>query len=145
MKFSGCGVVRNWTVVATGRGGNGNSPGDKMLELQLFHPDSTHSTVFTKVTSSAVITNVRTGEATHTFTGIDFTFSSGDIPGFYFPSTGEYLQVQLTLTRRPHFVQVKTNPPPGSIVTVVPQALTWVPLMSVASELSNIVSCSSVL
>ena len=67
--------------MGSGGGGNGNS--DRIMELQLFRPDPTRSTVFTKVTSSIVTTSVDQIVCTHTFTSIGFTFSPGDVLGFY--------------------------------------------------------------
>ena len=47
MNFTGCGEITNWTIVGSGGGGGGTR--DRIIELQLFRPDPTRSTVFTKV------------------------------------------------------------------------------------------------
>jgi ephrin-B len=130
MNFSGCGVVTDWTVVGNG-GGTGTS--NKILELQLFRPDRTQSFVFTKVTSSVVTTNVNQQIATHTFTGIDFTFSPGDVLGFYYPNPGDFLEVRRTNSFSTHFVLSSASSPTASVVTIVSTA-NGVPLMSVAVE-----------
>ena len=108
---------------------------DRILKLQLVHPDSV-STVFTKVTSSVVTTNVNQQIAFHTFSGIDFTFSPGDALGFYCPSTGNYLQMYFTTTFRPHSILQSLSPPSTNPLTLAVMAQSLVPLMSVSVELS---------
>ena len=83
MNFTGCGEITDWTIVGVGGGGFGDI--DRIIELQLFRHDPTRSTVFTKVTSSVVTTNFPHNQLlTHTFTSIEFTFSPGDVLGFYY-------------------------------------------------------------
>ena len=84
MNFCGCGVITDWTIVGAGDGSGGTS--DRIIELQLFRPDPARSTVFTKVTRSVVTTksNVFQNVLIHTFTSIGFTFSPGDVLGFYY-------------------------------------------------------------
>ena len=93
MNFTGCGVITDWTIVGAGGGRTGNR--DRVIELQLFRPDPTRSTVFTEVTSSVVTTRINQQWNTHTFTSIGFTFSPGDVLGFYYPNNmGGFLEVQ---------------------------------------------------
>ena len=136
MNFSGCGVITNWTIVGAGEGRG--SAKDRMIELQLFRPDPTRSTVFTKVTSFVVTTNVRHNEvSTHTFTSIGFTFSPGDVLGFYYPNAGDFLEVRHTTSFSTHSVLASANSPTASVVTLT-ATTTSVPLMSVSGELSHV-------
>ena len=133
MDFTGCGVITDWTVV--GFGGGRGSARDRIIELQLFRPDPTRSTVFTEVTSSVVTTNVDQIVRTHTFTSIGFTFSPGDVLGFYYPNTVNFLEVHHTTSFSTHSVLTSANSPTASTVTLT-ATVTSVPLMSVSGELS---------
>ena len=136
MNFSGCGEITDWSVVGAGGGGGGTR--DRIIELQLFHPDPTRSTVFTKVTSSIVTTNVDQVARTHTFTSIGFTFSPGDVLGFYYPNTVDFLEVRRTNSFSTHSVLTSRNSPTASVVTLT-ATVTSVPLMSVSGE--DLISC----
>ena len=143
MNFTGFGVITDWTIVGAGAGGGGAS--DRIIELQLFRPDPTRSTVFTKVTSSVVTTSVDHILRTHTFTSIGFTFSPGDVLGFYYPNTGnDFLEVHRTSTFSTHSVLTSANSPTASVVTLT-ATVTSVPLMSVSGELSYLMLVHSVL
>ena len=146
MNFTGCGVITDWTIVGAGGGGRGNQ--DRVIELQLFRPDPTRSTVFTKVTSSTVTTGINQQMMdTHTviFTSIGFTFSPGDVLGFYYPSTRDFLEVLHTNSFSTHSVLTSlVNSPTDSTVTLA-AAVTNVPLMSVAGKLSYLMSVHPVL
>ena len=134
MNFTGCGVITDWTIVGSGGGSLGER--NRIIELQLFRPDPTRSTVFTKVTSSVVTTNVNQAVHTHTFTSIGFTFSPGDVLGFYYPNTGnDFLGVRRTASFSTHSVLTSANSPAASVVTLT-ATVTSVPLMSVSGELS---------
>ena len=142
MNFSGCGVITDWTIVGAvaGRGGTR----DRIIELQLFRPDPTRSTVFTKVTSS-VVTHINVLRTMHPFTSIGFTFSPGDVLGFYYPNTGNaFLEVRRTNSFGTHSVLSSINSPTASVVTLTTSA-TGVPLMSVSGELSHLMLVHSVL
>ena len=143
MNFSGCGVITDWTIVGAGAGVGGNAR-DRIIELQLFRPDPTRSTVFTKVTSSTVTTSVDHFVHTHTFTSIGFTFSPGDVLGFYYPNNMDFLEVHHTSTFSTHSVLTSTNSPTASVVTLT-ATVTSVPLMSVSGELSYLMLVHSVL
>ena len=142
MNFSGCGEITDWTIVGAGAGVGGTS--DRIIELQLFRPDPTRSTVFTKVTSSVVTTTVNQFARTHTFTSIGFTFSPGDVLGFYYPNTGGFLEVWHTGSFSTHSVLTSANSPTASVVTLN-ATVTRVPLMSVSGELSYLMLVHSVL
>ena len=143
MNFSGCGVLTEWAIVGSGGGGNGTS--DRIIELQLFRPDPTRSTVFTEITSSVVTTNVDQNIRTYTFTSIGFTFSPGDVLGFYNLNTGNaFLQVRLATTSNTHSVLTSSNSPRASVVNLT-ATTTGVPLMSVFGELSYLMLVHSVL
>ena len=148
MNFTGCGEITDWTIVGVGGGGFGDI--DRTMELQLFRPDPTQSTVFTKVTSSVVTTNFPHNQLlTHTFTSIEFTFSPGDVLGFYYEFTNvAFLEVRRTNSFGTHSVLSSINSPTASVVTLTATA-TGFPLMSVSGELShfmfNIVHSNSVL
>ena len=106
-----------------------------IIELQLFRPDRTRSTVFTKVTSSVVTTAVGGQYRTHTFTGIDFTFSPGDVLGFYYPNTVAFLEVHHTNSYSTHSALTSANAMQASpIVTFTAAAVAKVPLMSVSGK-----------
>ena len=147
MNFSGCGVITDWAIVGAGAGGGGTI--DRVIELQLFRPDPTRSTVFTEVTSSVVTTNIPLNElSTHTFTSIRFTFSPGDVLGFYYPNDIPFLEVRRANSFSTHSVLTPANSPTASVVTAT--ALTgtsrlFVPLMSVSGELSYLMLVHSVL
>ena len=136
MKFTGFGVITDWTVVGAGSGVGGAR--DRILELQLFRPHPTRSTVFTKVTSSVVTTRVDRIVRTHTFTSIGFTFSPGDVLGFYYPNTVDFLEVRHTNSFNTHSVLTSANSPTASVVTLT-ATVTSVPLMSVSGE--YLISC----
>ena len=144
MNFTGCGVIADWTIVGSGIGSLGER--NRIIELQLFRPDPTRSTVFTKVTSSVVTTSVRHNQlSTHTFTSIGFTFSPGDVLGFYYPNTGnDFLEVHHTNSFNTHSVLTSANSPTASVVTLT-ATVTSVPLMSVSGELSYLMLVYSVL
>ena len=144
MKFTGCGVITNWTLFGAGGGGGGNI--SRTIELQLFRPDPTRSTVFTKVTSSVVTTtNLQDRPSTHTFTSIGFTFSPGDVLGFYYPNTVAFLEVRRTASFGTHSVLTSSvNSPTASVVTLN-VTTPGVPLMSVSGELSYLILVHSVL
>ena len=133
MSFTGCGEITNWTIVGSGAGGGGTK--DRVIELQLFRPDPTRSTVFTEVTSSVVTTNVAQSLLTHTFTSIGFTFSPGDVLGFYYPNTVDFFEVRRTSSLSTHSVLTSANSPTTSVVTLT-TTTAGVPLMSVSGELS---------
>ena len=146
INFSGCGEITDWTIVGAGRGGGGTR--ERTIELQLFRPDPTRSTVFTEVNSAVLTTNVNQGWNTHTFTPIGFTFSPGDVLGFYYPNTVDFLVVRRTSSFSTHSVLTSTITPGGNVVTAT--ALTgafslYVPLMFVSSELSYLMLVQSVL
>ena len=115
MNFTGCGEITDWTIVGSGAGGGGTR--DRIIELQLFRPDPTRSTVFTKVTSSVVTTNVDLIVRTHSFTSIGFTFSPGDVLGFYYPNTVDFLEVHFTNSFSTHSALTSSNSPTASVVT----------------------------
>ena len=143
MNFTGCGVITDWTIVGAGDVSGGNR--DRIIELQLFRPDPTRSTVFTEVTSSVVTTNVDQVIRAHTFSSIGFTFSPGDVLGFYYPNTGNgFLEVRRTNSFSTHFVLTSANSPTASVVTLT-ATTTIVPLMSVSGELSYLMLVHSVL
>ena len=145
MNFTGCGVITDWTIVGAGAGGGSNGNIDRVIELQLFRPDPTRSTVFTKVTSSVVTTSIRNiAVLTHTFTSIGFTFSHGDVLGFYYPNTGDWFEVHHTTSFSTHSVLTSINSPIASVATLR-ATTTGVPLMSVAGELSYLMLVHSVL
>ena len=127
-----------------GAGGGGGGTRDRIIELQLFRPDPTRSTVFTKVTSSVVTTSVAHSVRTHTFTSIGFTFSPGDVLGFYYPNTVDFLRVYYTTSFNTHSVLTSANSPTASVVTLI-ATVTSVPLMSVSGELSYLMLVHSVL
>ena len=141
MNLSGCGVITDWTIVGVSAGGVGNI--SRMIELQLFRPDPTRSTVFTKVTGSVVATQLkRTIVDTHTFTSIGFTFSSRDVLGFHYTNDAGILRVRRTTSFSTHSVLTSATTPGDNVVTAT--ALTgttslYVPLMSVSGELSYII------
>ena len=148
MNFTGCGVITDWTIEGIGTGGVGNI--SRMIELQLFRPDPTRSTVFTKVTSSVVTTSVPFNQpSTYTFTSIGFTFSPGDVLGFYYPNNMEgFLQVHHTNSFSTHSVLTSANSPTASVVTATaPNGApgSHVPLMSVSGELSYLMLVHSLL
>ena len=131
MNFTGCGEITDWTIV--GAGGSGKS--DRIIELQLFRPDPTRSTVFTKVTSSVVTTSINQQQDTNTFTSIGFTFSPGDVLGFYYPNTVDFLEVRRTNSFSTHSVLTSANSPTASVVALT-ATIAGVPLMSLSGELS---------
>ena len=131
MNFTGCGEITDWTIVGGGGGSNGER--NSTIELQLFRPDPTRSTVFTKVTSSVVTTFINQQIRTHTFTSIGFTFSPGDVLGFYYPNTVDFLEVHRTTSFSTHSVLTSANSPTDSTVTLT-ATTTNVPLMSVSGE-----------
>ena len=142
MNFTGYGEIANWTIVGAGRGGIGTR--DRVIELQLFRPDPTQSTVFTKVISSVVTTRINQVARTHTFTSIRFTFSPGDVLGFYNPNNVPFLEVRRTNSFSTHSVLTPANSPTASVVTLT-ATVTGVPLMSVSGELSYLMLVHSVL
>ena len=144
MNFTGCGVITDWTIEGSGGGGNGTR--NRIIELQLFRPDPTRSTVFTKVTSSVVTTSVPFIQlSTHTFTSIGFTFSPGDVLGFHYPNTVDFLDVRHTNSFSTHSVLTSlVNSPTASVVTLT-ATVPSVPLMSVSGELSYPMLVHSVL
>ena len=142
MNFSGYGEITDWTIVGAGAGGGGTR--DRVIELQLFRPDPTRSTVFTEVTSSVVTTNVNRQWNTYTFTSIGFTFSPGDVLGFYNPNNVPYLAVRRTNSFSTHSVLTSANSPTASVVTLT-TTVRGVPLMSVSGELSYLMLVHSVL
>ena len=135
MNFTGCGEITNWTIVGVGGGSIGTT--DRVIQLQLFRPDPTRSTVFTKVTGSVVTTRIDQVAllATHTFTSIGFTFSPGDVLGFYYPNNVPFLEVRRTTSFSTHSVLTSANSPTASVVTLT-TTVRGVPLMSVSGELS---------
>ena len=135
MNFSGCGVITDWTIVGAGAGAGGTR--DRIIELQLFRPDPTRSTVFTKVTSSVVTTRINQMVRTHTFTSIGFTFSPGDVLGFYYPNTVDFFEVHRTNSFSTHSVLTSANSPTASVVTLTATTKD-VPLMSVSGEFSHV-------
>ena len=143
MNFTGYGVITNWTIEGAGGGGPGRRK--RIIELQLFRPDPTQSTVFTKVTSSVVTTTARNNElSTHTFKSIGFTFSPGDVLGFYYPNHMGGFLVRHTNSFSTHSVLTSRNSPTASVVTLT-ATVTSVPLMSVSGELSHLMLVHSVL
>ena len=136
MNFAGCGVITDWAIVAVGRG---RISADRTIELQLFRPDPTRSTVFTKVSSIVVHTTheERTMTSTHTFTSIGFTFSPGDVMGYYYPNTKDFLAVHRTTSFSTHSVLTLTLSisTTTNILTLISDR-TEIPLMSVSGELS---------
>ena len=142
MNFTGCGVITDWAIVGAGGGSNAS---DRIIELQLFRPDPTRSTVFTEVTSSTVTTSVDQVIRTYTFTSIGFTFSPGDVLGFYYPNTVNFLEVHRTTSFSTHSVLTSlVNSPTANVVNLTSN-LTSVPLMSVSGELSYLMLVHSVL
>ena len=140
MNFTGCGEITDWTIEGRGNGDVSNI----QIELQLFRPDPTQSTVFTKVNSSIVTTHVPNNEqSTYTFTSIGFTFSPGQVLGFYYPNT-DFLEVRRTNSFSTHSVLASANSPTASVVTLN-ATVTSVPLMSVSGELSYLMLVHSVL
>ena len=125
------------------RGGGGLL--NRVIELQLFRPDPTRSTVFTKVTSIVTSTSIHQSPCTHTFTSIGFTFSPGDVLGFYYPNTVDFLGISGTASFSTHSVLTSANSPTASVVilttTTVPPG---VPLMSVSGELSYLMLVHSI-
>ena len=142
MNFTGCGEITDWTIVGVGAGGSGTR--DRVIELQLFRPDPTRSTVFTEVTSSVVTTHIDQVVRTHTFTSIGFTFSPGDVLGFYYPNNVDFFNVHHTNSFSTHSVLTSANSPTASVVTLT-ATVTGVPLMSVSGELSYLMLVHSVL
>ena len=146
MNFTGCGEITDWTILGAGRGDSGTR--ERTIELQLFRPDPTRSTVFTEVTSSVVTTSINQQWNTHTFTSIGFTFSPGDVLGFYYPNTVDFLVVRRTSSFSTHSVLTSTMTPGDNVVTATATTGTFrlrVPLMSVSGELSYLMLVHSVL
>ena len=146
MNFTGCGEITDWTIEGQGTG----DVKSVKIELQLFRPDPTRSTVFTEVTSSIMTTSVPNNVvSTHTLTSIGFTFSPGDVLGFYYPNNmGGFLEVRHTNSFSTHSVLTLGTTPTASIVTATAPAGTsrlFVPLMSVSGELSYLMLVHSVL
>jgi hypothetical protein len=144
MNLSGCGVVTEWAVVAAAAGARGNK--NRQLQLQLFRPDTASSNVFSPVHSTVVSTgaNINNGQGaptiTPTFTLSGFTFSPGDVLGFYIPSSGNLLRVRHTSSFDTHSVLTSNNSPDtANAITLSGSPLTSVPLISVASE--SIILC----
>ena len=146
MNFTGCGEITDWTIVGAGGGTTNNGERNRIIELQLFRPDPTQSTVFTEVTDSVVTTSIQQQIGIHTFTSIGFTFSPGDVLGFYYPNINDvlYLEVRHTNSFGTHSVLTSTNSPTAGVVTLNATA-TGVPLMSVSGELSYLMLVHSVL
>ena len=147
MNFTGCGEITNWTIVGVGAGINSGTR-ERTIELQLFRPDPTRSTVFTEVTGSATVARANQQQGTHTFTSIGFTFSPGDVLGFYYPNTGDYLEVYLTKPFSTHSVLTSATTPGDNVVTATALNGTsslYVPLMSVSGELPYLMLVHSVL
>ena len=138
MNFTGCGVITDWAIVAVGRG---RTFADRAIELQLFRPDPTRSTVFTRVSSIVVHTThgERKMTITHTFTSIGFTFSPGDVLGFHYPNTQDFLPVRYTTSFSTHSV-LKSNlnytTTKLNVFTLTSINTEVIPLMSVSGELS---------
>ena len=127
-----------------GQGAGGGGSRDRVIELQLFRSDPTRSTVFTKVTSSVVTTRVDQVVRTYTLTSIGFTFSPGDVLGFYYPNNRDFLDVHRTNSFSTHSVLTSVNSLTASVVTLT-ATVTSVPLMSVSGELSYLMLVHSVL
>ena len=143
MNFTGCGVITDWTIVVTSSTEMGNR--ERIIELQLFRPDPTRSTVFIKMSSTQTGINIFPAiTSTHAFTAIGFTFSPGDVLGFYYPNNVAFLQVRHTNSFGTHSVLTSTNSPTASVVTLT-ATVTGVPLMSVSGELSYLMLVHSVL
>ena len=145
MNFTGCGEITDWIIEGRGNGDLGRVK----IELQLFRPDPTQSTVFTEVTSSIVTTSVAHNIRTHTFASIGFTFSPGYVLGFHYPNNmGGFLEVSRTNSYSTHSLLTSATTPTTSTVTATAPAGTsrlFVPLMSVSGELSYLMLVHSVL
>ena len=148
MNFTGCGDITDWTIVGAGgspdkKGGGGLR--NRVIELQLFRPDPTQSTVFTKVTSSVTSTSIRQSPCTHTFTSIGFTFSPGDVLGFYYPTTVDFLEISDTASFSTHSVLTSSVSSTTASVVTLTTTVTRVPLMSVSGELFYLMLVHSIL
>ena len=135
----GCGQVANLRVGGIAVGGAGVQ--ERFIEFQHFRPDRVHSTVFTKVASTIVSTSVQQSREVDVSIDIDYQFSSGDVLGFYYPDSVNFIGVYYVTAPVNHPVLTSlVSSPTSNVVTITNPAVMSIPVyMTLSGELSHLV------